>query len=72
MASARVGMFTSGVFQYGQPLALVHPTNNDFTAALYFPELITEPGITPEEREALQREYSELLAALLLGRDFYG
>ena len=69
--AARIGSFTGPSFAYGQPLSVVHPPDNDFTTALYFKELLDEPGLTEAERNALQREYDELLAALSLGRDWY-
>lgn len=69
---ARIGNFTGGAFQFGQVLNIVHPTDNSFLEAQFFPELLDEPGLTDEQRAELQREYEELLAALMLGRDFYG
>jgi hypothetical protein len=68
---ARIGSFTGGTASFGTPLSIVHPTDNDFTTAAYFPELVAEPGLTAAERDELERQYEELLAALTLGRDFY-
>jgi hypothetical protein len=68
---ARIGSFTGPTFAYGQPLSVVHPPDNDFTTAQFFPELIGEGGMTEDERAELQREYEELLAAITIGRDFY-
>jgi hypothetical protein len=68
---ARIGSFTGGTFPYGQPLSIVQPPDNDFSTAKYFPDVLAEPGLTPAERDELQRQYEELLAALSLGRDFY-
>jgi len=69
---ARIGSFTGGTHPFGQVLSIVHPPDNSFLAAQFFPELIAEPGLTDIERAELQREYEELLAALIIGRDFYG
>lgn len=69
---ARVGSFSGGTAPFGQVLSIVHPPDNSFEQARFFPELLAEPGLTAIEREEIQREYEELLAALTLGRDFYG
>ena len=69
---ARIGNFTGGSGSFGTPLSIVHPTDNSFVEAQYFPDLLAEPGLTPAERDQLQLEYEQLLAALQLGRDYFG
>ena len=69
---ARTGSFTGGTFAYGQDLSVVHPPNNDVTSGRYFEGLLAEPGLSADERDELQREFEELLAAMTLYRDFYG
>jgi hypothetical protein len=68
---ARIGSFSGPTFAYGQPLSIVHPPDNSFLAAQYFPDILNEPGLTQQERDELQREYEDLFAALMLGRDWY-
>jgi hypothetical protein len=68
---ARTGTFTGGTFLYGQELSIVHPKDNDVLSGRFFPELRNVPGLTSAQREELQREAEELLAALTLGRDYY-
>jgi len=68
---ARIGNFTGPVFAFGQVLNIVHPTDNSFLEAQFFPEVLAEEGLTADERAELQREIEELVAVMELGRDFY-
>lgn len=64
---ARAGSFSGPTFQFGAPLEIVHPPDNQFP--LYDPEIEGLAGATPEERAKLQAELDALFAVLVTARD---
>jgi hypothetical protein len=69
---ARMGSFSGGGQLFGQPIAVVHPPDNNVQAARYAPELL-DPSLqlTEQQREELQQRVDELYGVLRGERDYF-
>ena len=71
-AVARIGSFSGPSEEYGVPLSIVHPSDNDFGRARWSPELL-DPRLhlTDEERQRLQDEIDSVFALEKLTENVY-
>lgn len=69
---ARSGSFSGGGSLYGQPLAVIHPPDNNVDAARYAPDLL-DPSLklTEAELEELQDQIDELTGVMRGERDYF-
>ncbi len=70
---ARSGSFSGGGQLYGQPMAVIHPPDNNVDASRYAPELL-DPSmqLTEEQKEELQERIDELYGVMRGERDYFG
>jgi hypothetical protein len=70
---ARMGSFSGGNKIFGQPIAVIHPPDNNVDAARYAPELL-DPSLqlTQEQKDELQARVDELYGVLRGERDYFG
>lgn len=68
---ARIGSFAGPSIQFGEPVSVVHPADNNVLASRYHKAILdSNLNLTQEQREALQREIDELYALLRVARDY--
>lgn len=65
---ARVGEFLGAVVRFGDPLSVIHPTDNQFPK--YDEAIAKEEGLTDRQRQELQDQVNELYAVLIASRDY--
>jgi hypothetical protein len=65
---ARVGQFFGTTISFGEPLAIVHPPDNDVARAQFDEELWNE-DLSLDVMQQLQDELNDLYGLLILGRD---
>lgn len=65
---ARTGQFFGTSLQFGEPLSVVHPPDNDVARAQFDEDLWAE-NLTLEEMYQLQQELNDLYGTMVLARD---
>ena len=67
---ARMGTFSGATETYGDPVAFVHPVDNDFNKARFSdPLLDPRLKLTDEQRRELQKEIDDLFFLLKMAQD---
>ena len=70
---ARMGTFAGATETYGDPVAFVHPVDNDFNKARFSdPLLDPRLKLTDEQKRELQKEIDDLYFLLKLAQDKVG
>ena len=70
---ARMGTFAGATETYGDPVAFVHPVDNDFNKARFSdPVLDPRLKLTDKQMRELQQKIDDLYAVLKLGQEEYG
>lgn len=69
---ARMGQFSRSATQYGMPVGVVKPPDNNVGSRYSEDLLDPSMGLTEEQRQELQDRINELFAVLRGERDYYG